>query len=146
MEVDVNAENPRTVPGWSLVLASVALAALASFVLVLIPAYAVEVARLTTDGAATEIGRGRATLLETEGAGVLRVLLLPIAIAAIPLFIGNRRARLARAISALLLMGFAGVALMSVGVFYLPSAIAMAASAVWKLGHDAEGPAHAPGA
>jgi hypothetical protein len=42
-------------------------------------------------------------------------------------------------------MGFAGVALMSVGAFYLPSAIAMAASAVWKLGHDATGPAHASG-
>jgi len=73
------------------------------------------------------------------------VLLLPIAIAAIPLFVGKRRARLARAISALLLMGFAGAALMSVGAFYLPSAIAMAASAVWKLGHDATGPAHASG-
>ena len=142
----MNAENPRTVPGWSLTLASLALAALASFVLLLVPAYAAEVARLATDGAATAAGRGRATPLEAERAGVLRVLLLPIAISAIPLFVaGNRRARLARSISALLLLAFAGLALMGVGAFYLPSAIAMAASAVWKLRRDGAGPARASG-
>jgi hypothetical protein len=66
-----------------------------------------------------------------EDAGILVWLVVPIAIAAVPIALaGSRFRRAATASAAALLLAFSFVAGFSIGLFYLPSALAMLAAAV----------------
>jgi hypothetical protein len=65
------------------------------------------------------------SLYQTEGASVLIVASLPVLVALIPLaFAAGRQARRAEIASAVLLAGFVVVAGFSIGLFYLPAALA----------------------
>ncbi len=68
----------------------------------------------------------RVSLLEHEGPSVLLLLAVPAVIAALGVVASHSPARKAvRATSAGLLVAFVFLGLMSIGVFYLPSAVAM---------------------
>jgi hypothetical protein len=115
----------------------VALAALAAAVLLVAPlGTQVEAVELSPDGptgAQLEQGREveRVSLLEHEGASVLVPLLIPVAIAALGVVAGwLTRPRPFRIASAGLLLAFVIVGLLSIGIFYLPSAIAMVVAAI----------------
>jgi hypothetical protein len=70
------------------------------------------------------------TLLESQGPGVIGILLVPVAIAALPVAAGRHKsARVLRAISATVLLGFALLGMLSIGLFYLPATLAMVAAA-----------------
>jgi len=65
------------------------------------------------------------SLLQTEGASVLVAAGLPVLVALIPLaFAASRHARRAEIASAVMLAGFVVVAGFSIGLFYLPAAVA----------------------
>lgn len=65
------------------------------------------------------------SLLQTEGASVLVAAGLPVLVALMPLVFGaGRHARRAEIVSAVLLGGFVVVAGFSIGLFYLPAALA----------------------
>jgi hypothetical protein len=67
------------------------------------------------------------SLLQTEGASVLVAAGLPVLVALAPLaFAAGRHARRAEIASAVLLAGFVVVAGFSIGLFYLPAALAAA--------------------
>ncbi|MGH2350436.1 MAG: hypothetical protein ACRDI2_13275 [Chloroflexota bacterium] len=73
----------------------------------------------------------RATLLEINGPHILRILALPIIFAGLPLAVNWTELTLAgRAVSAVLLVVFATVTGFSIGLFYVPSAVAMLAAAL----------------
>lgn len=71
--------------------------------------------------------RFRATLGEVNGAKVFLLLAIPVFVAGLPLLF---RLRGVRMLSAVLLFGFVIIGAASIGLFYIPSAIAMAWSAV----------------
>jgi hypothetical protein len=80
----------------------------------------------------------RTTLLESQGTDVIGILLVPVAIAAFPLVLSaTSKVRLARAASAALLFGFALLAMFSIGLFYVPAALAMVAAASLHHGRKA---------
>ena len=115
---------------------SLALAALAVAVLLVVPlgsqVESVEVSPGAPTGAQLEQEREveRVSLLEHEGASVLVPLLIPVAIAALGVIAGwLTRPRPFRIASAGLLLVFVVVGIISVGIFYLPSAIAMVVAA-----------------
>ena len=125
--------------GTLLVALSLVLALLASGVLLVVPTYtgvraSVRASEAVTPGGAVvqrtnEIRR--ATLVEVNGPRVLRVLAVPVVLAALPLAANWTRLRTAaRALAALLLTGFALVTGFSIGLFYLPTAGAMVAAAL----------------
>ncbi len=121
--------------GTLLVALSLVLALLASGVLLVVPPYTgVSASEAFTPGGAVvqrtnEIRR--ATLVEVNGPRVLRVLAVPVVLAALPLAANWTRLRTAaRALAALLLTGFALVTGFSIGLFYLPTAGAMVAAAL----------------
>lgn len=71
------------------------------------------------------------SLLEHEGASVLVPLLIPVALAALGVIAGwLTRPQPFRIASAGLLLVFVVVGILSIGVFYLPSTIAMVVAAV----------------
>ena len=73
------------------------------------------------------------TLLESQGPGVIGILLVPVAIAAIPVAAGRHRsARALRAISAAVLMSFTLLGSFSIGLFYVPAVLAMVAAASFE--------------
>src|SRR5688500_13194316 len=75
-----------------------------------------------------------ATLLEVNGPGVLLPLVLPIALPALALTSGQSRFRRpAFIVGALLLAVFCLVSGFSIGLFYVPAALAMAAAALLSL-------------
>ena len=121
--------------GTLLVALSLVLALLASGVLLVVPTYTgVSASEAFTSGGAVvqrtnEIRR--ATLVEVNGPRVLRVLAVPVMLAALPLAANWTRLRTAaQALAALLLTGFALVTGFSIGLFYLPTAGAMVAAAL----------------
>lgn len=68
---------------------------------------------------------GYRSLLQTEGASILLPAGLPVLIALLPLaFAGTRHARRAEILSAALLGVFVVIAGFSIGLFYLPAALA----------------------
>jgi hypothetical protein len=68
---------------------------------------------------------GYRSLLETEGSSILLAAGLPVLIALVPVgFAGGRHARRADVVSAVLLVAFVIVAGFSIGLFYLPAALA----------------------
>jgi hypothetical protein len=77
------------------------------------------------------------TLLESQGTGVIGILLIPVAIAAFPLLLSaTSKVRLARGASAAVLFGFALLGMFSIGLFYVPAALAMVgAASIHTSGH-----------
>ncbi len=115
---------------------SLALAALAAAALLVAPLGSqvepVEVSPGPPTGAQPEQEREveRISLLEHEGASVLLPLLIPVAFAALGVAAGwSTRPRPLRITSACLLLAFVVVGIVSIGIYYLPSAIAMVVAA-----------------
>lgn len=148
----VSATTRRRHPrGTLLVAIAFALALGVTCVLLVIPAYTgIRATAVAVPGqgevfrpAAQEVRR--ATLLEVNGPRVMWFLLAPVVLAAVPLALNWTAFRgPARALTAFLLVGFCLLTGFSIGLFYLPSAIAMAAAAIW--GAVSDGPDSTPGA
>lgn len=102
--------------------------------------------RCVTRGGAG-IGAGEAgtvcsstTLLESEGSSVIGILLIPVAIATVPVVAARHRSAGAlRAISAILLMAFALLGMFSIGLFYIPAMLGMVAAASFGAGDSTSG-------
>ena len=116
-------------------LVSHALAWVAVVLLVFMPFYRGESATATPKGAIPgEVVQSTATLIEVNGWGVLPILLVPVVISGIGLLaalVAGRGLILRRAplvIAGLLLMGFCIAGSFTIGMFYLPAALAMAVS------------------
>ena len=69
--------------------------------------------------------------LATNGPILLLVLGAPVVLAVAPLFVSRARRQIVAGIAAILTLAFVWFALVSVGLFYLPSAAALAIAAVW---------------
>jgi hypothetical protein len=70
--------------------------------------------------------------------GPPRALLFPVLLALLALFAPTQRtAVLFRSVAALGLFAFSLIAIMSVGIFFMPSAVFMATAAVFALGNEA---------
>jgi hypothetical protein len=82
------------------------------------------------------------SLVESEGASVLIVLLVPVVIAAIPVLLRHRAAAQPARIAAAVLTGI-GVflAILSVGIFYVPALVALVVAAAIGGRHVARAPA-----
>ena len=126
-------DRPR---GTSAVVLALALALLASAVLLVVPAYTgVRASAAVTPGGAAgprppEVRR--ATLLEFNGPGVLGALAVPVVLTGLPVAANWTALRTAsRVLAALLLTGFALATGFSVGLFYLPAAGALLAAVLW---------------
>lgn len=77
----------------------------------------------------------RATLLDVNGAGALVGLLVPLVLAAAPLLVPSAQPlRMATRLSAAALVVFVVLAGFSIGLFYIPSAIAMVLAAGQQIG------------
>jgi hypothetical protein len=69
------------------------------------------------------------SLIETEGLSVLIVLLVPVVIAAVPLLFRYTSAQAARIVAAVLMAIGVVLAMMSIGIFYVPALIALIVAA-----------------
>lgn len=87
---------------------------------------------ITADSAMIEQAKTRkATLLETEGWQAVPALTIPVLLTALPSFLRRTRCRrMSRWGSAMGLVAFAVAGSLSVGLFYVPSALAMCLAAV----------------
>jgi hypothetical protein len=106
----------------TLAVASCGAAAAASFALLVLPVYG------TSDSDGVEHG---ATLIAVNGAWVLIWLVLPVAVAALPLVV---RRRVALRTAAVLVLGFALIAGFSIGGFYLPAGLLLMLAATRPAG------------
>jgi hypothetical protein len=112
------------------VILAVLLAAAASLTLLGLPVYSVS-SHWTGQGGSGS-SDDSVTLLEANGVGVLRLLLFPLALALIPLLVpGARGQRVATWASTAILVVFVILSGLSIGLFYVPSALAM----VWAASH-----------
>lgn len=111
---------------------SLALSLVAAVVLAFAPLASQTEAVPSSLGGTGVVGRvERVSLLEHEGASVLIPLAVPVAIAALGLAADrSRRPRTLRTVAAGLLVVFVLLGAMSIGLFYLPSAVAMVVAAV----------------
>jgi hypothetical protein len=108
-------------------LVAPALAALAALAAVFLPLQRTVVSQSGPGPLQTlELQTANRSLLQTEGISILLAAGLPLLIALMPVsFAASRRpARLAEVVSAVLLVGFVIVAGFSIGLFYLPAALA----------------------
>lgn len=72
--------------------------------------------------------------MDVDGWKIVWLMLLPIFVSAVLLFARGASASLVvRSFAALLLFGFVLVGLLSIGAFYLPSALAMGIAALWSI-------------
>ena len=91
---------------------------------------------VTSGGVAGESARFTSTLVEVNGLRVIPLLLAPVALSALALLaalitgVGFARRRVLLWVSAVLLLGACAVAIFSIGLFYLPAAVALIVSAV----------------
>jgi hypothetical protein len=101
---------------WQLV--ALVLSVAASLLLLVLPVYESS----TTSSSGAEMS-GTSTLLETQGPGVMVTLAVPILLTAVPLLLQGR-ARGAVSLVCTLLLGIGTLlALLSIGVFYLPALV-----------------------
>jgi hypothetical protein len=119
----------RTAPSSDCLAAGLAYGALvwsvvASAGLLLIPT-STSISMSTSTGGATNFTTSHRTLLESEGRSVLVVLVVPIAITAVGAFAGRRSKRKVRLRAGVLLTIGCLVAAASVGMFFIPSSIAL---------------------
>jgi hypothetical protein len=124
-------------PGTPLAVAAALLTCIATVVLLVLPFSATAVTTTAaigttgTEGVTFEPIHSRQSLLDTQGRSIVLPLLVPVIVGIFPLLIrGRRPAIVARLTSATLLTGFVVVAILSVGVYYLPSAVLMAFSGI----------------
>jgi len=76
-------------------------------------------------------GSDRVSLLENQGWGVMITLAIPVLLAALPLApLPARLKAAARVVSAALLLCFVALGVLTVGIFYVPSAALMIIAAV----------------
>jgi hypothetical protein len=125
--VSLPPEAPTRSRRWNLLAAL--LAAGASLLLLWLPVYATTSAShsIGPNGveSSTSAGSG-ATLLEVNGVRALTPLLTPVALAGAPLLVpGGSTRRMATYVCAAALVVFVILAGFSIGMFYMPSAIAM---------------------
>ena len=109
----------------------------AALLLVVVPVYqGVSTTAVTPGGVASESTRVTATFIEVNGLGVLTLLLAPVVLTALALMaVLTIHVRLAMRrvllwVAAVLLLGFGAVGIFSIGLFYLPAAVALVVSAV----------------
>ena len=121
------------------------LAWVAVVLLVFVPVYSGASATATSAGAIpSQPVQATATFIEVNGWGVLPFILVPVAISGAGLLgvilVGPGRVlrRAPLGISALLLLGFFIAGSLSIGIFYLPAALAMAVSWAISLGQRRE--------
>jgi uncharacterized membrane protein YozB (DUF420 family) len=106
------------------------LAVAATVVLLVLPTGTEDAVSLGPDGRVVHDTRST-TLLRSQGWTVLVVLAIPVILAAMPpIPRGRERRRRAFVAAGALLCVFVGLSLPSVGLFYLPAAIAMVVGAV----------------
>lgn len=131
-------ESNEKVPATWAVVASLALAVIAAAYLLVVPTYAAESTTIMLGPAgpgAPVSTRSESTLLEAEGWSALVPVLIPVILSAAPLLLnGTRYAAPARLLAAVLLLGFVVIAGFSIGLFYLPNAVAMLLAALWLIG------------
>jgi len=141
-------------PGWWFVLASFALACVAVAFLALAPMMAVSEGTSQTISGQSTLGGSASpvpqtsdlrtqetrTLPEAQGwASVAIVALPPLAVSALPLLPrGRRTALVLRTVAAVLLWGWVVLGALSVGIFYLPSALLMLIAAILARSHSQE--------
>jgi hypothetical protein len=104
------------------------LAVLASVLCFVLPLYRGQ-SGLQRFGEPSRVQVRHATLLSVNGPSIYYILVIPVIIAGVPLLL---RCRTARIISALSLTGCVVIGAASIGLFYLPSAIAMILAASKK--------------
>ena len=111
------------------VLLAVLVAAGTSLVLLVVPIYATGAGSYSLDSngeVASASSRGRATILAVNGPSGLIGLGIPPTLALAPLLVtGEQRRRRAAGLAAIALVGFVLLAGFSIGLFYLPAALAM---------------------
>jgi len=80
-----------------------------------------------SSGAVPEVvtTRSTETLLQNEGAGLVVILLIPVAVALIGALGGGPAARRRRIAAGWVLLGTCVIGAMSLGIFYLPAAVAL---------------------
>lgn len=141
--------------GWWFVLASFALVCVAAAFLAFAPAMVVsQGSSQTTSGRSTLGGSASPapqtshlrtqetrTLPEAQGWASLAVVAVPPLVAsALPLLSrGRRTALVLRTVAAVLLWGWVVLGALSIGIFYLPSAILMLVAAILARSHSQEG-------
>ena len=102
-----------------------ALALLAAIVAVFLPIQHTVVSQSGPPPHTLELQTGYRSLLQTEGASILPAAGLPVVVALLPLaFATTRQARRVEIVSAVLLTSFVVLAGFSIGLFYLPAALA----------------------
>ena len=121
------------------------LAWVAFVLLVFVPVYSGASVTVTPAGAIpSQPVQATATFIEVNGWGVLPFILVPVAISGAGLLgvilVGPGRVlrRAPLGISTLLLLGFCIASSYSIGIFYLPAALAMAVSGAVSLGQRRE--------
>jgi hypothetical protein len=128
--MDAGAVRPARRPARAFV--PLLLAAAATAVVLLLPTDTEDAVSIGPDGRVVHDIRSR-TLVQSQGWGVMGVLAIPVVLAAMPLLPrGRDRRRRAFVAAGALLCVFVGLSLPSVGLFYLPAAIAMVVGAVME--------------
>lgn len=91
---------------------------------------------VTPGSVASEPTRATASLIGVNGMRVLPLLLAPVVLTALALLVvlltdaGQARRKVLLWVSAILLLGFCAVGIFSIGLFYMPAAVALVVSAV----------------
>ena len=93
---------------------------------------------VTPGSTVSETTRVTATLIEVNGIRVLLLLMTPVALTALALLttlwteVGRARRKVFLWVSAFLFLGFCAVGIFSIGLFYLPVALVLMASAIME--------------
>lgn len=110
---------------------SLALALAVSALLLVIPSYSSATESVVAPGSGSarqSVTEGHATLLDVNGPRILLPLGFPVLVALVPLLLPLRTLRI---VAAVLLGGFCALGALSIGWFYLPSALTMVIAAAW---------------
>ena len=87
-----------------------------------------ETVGMSSDGTVTH-SVAQTTMLQTEGPSILVVLAVPVFLAALPLLVPRRHRRVVATLSAAMLGVFVFLAMLSVGIFFVPAFIAAVVAA-----------------
>ena len=107
-----------------------------ALLLVFGPVYQGVTTTAVTPSGASEATRFIATLIEVNGLRVLLLLLAPLVLTGLALlgvlltYDGQTRRKVVLWISAVLLLGFCALGIWTIGLFYLPAALALVGSAI----------------
>jgi hypothetical protein len=107
------------------------LALVATLALLLVPAYSSTEARSSSVGP-VEVEKHSETLVQSEGWGVIMLILIPVLVSATPLaLVGSSHERTVQIAASVLLLLFGLLGAASIGLFYLPSALVMTLAAIF---------------